>query len=196
MNLNDPGRTRRSNSRRTNSSEESTRKNPRLVTNYLIELWFFVTYVTTPTCAQFSLDVSFTFQARQSQFQDDVYMTWLKTTLRNSIYSLLGGAASAEPTTSIMQSSVEDIRAAMHHALGHDGEERFVAVTRRIRYANDIQGLWYVRGELMAALSAMHGEAAARAMIAEISGLFQGLLPSGLSTSSGRPTGSRHPAPR
>ncbi len=41
MNLNDPGRTRRSNSRRTNSSEESTRKNPRLVTNYLIELVVF-----------------------------------------------------------------------------------------------------------------------------------------------------------
>ncbi len=123
-------------------------------------------------------------------------MTWLKTTLRNSIYSLLGGTTSAEPTTTMMQSSVEDIRAAMQHALGAEGEQRFVAVTRRIRYADDIQGLWYVRGELMAALSAMHGEVAARAVIAEISGLFQGLLPPGLSTSPGRPTGPRHPAPR
>jgi hypothetical protein len=124
-------------------------------------------------------------------------MSWLKTTLRNSIYSLLGGTAtSVEPTTSVMQSSVEDIRAAMQHALGVEGETRFPHVSRRIRYADDVNGLWYLRGELMAALSATQGEVVAQAIVTDISGLFQGLLPPGLSASANRPTGLARPAPR
>ena len=31
-----------------------------------------------------------------------------------------------------------------------------------IRYAGDVQGLWFLRGDLMAALASSHGEAAAR----------------------------------
>jgi hypothetical protein len=124
-------------------------------------------------------------------------MLWLKTTLRNSIYSLLGGVpVSVEPTTSVMQSSVEDIRGAMQHALGADGEHRFPQVARRIRYADDINALWYVRGDLMAALSGIQGEVAARIILADISGLFQGLLPPGLSASSDRPTAAKRPGSR
>jgi hypothetical protein len=34
-----------------------------------------------------------------------------------------------------------------------------------VRYANDMQALWYLRGDLMACLSAMQGEVQARERI-------------------------------
>jgi len=63
--------------------------------------------------------------------------------------------------------------------LGEDGPTRFPQIIRRIRYADDIQALWYLRGDLMAALAALHGEAAARQRVASITDQFQGLLPRG-----------------
>lgn len=107
-------------------------------------------------------------------------MRWLKPNLRSSIYGLLGNPV--EPSESILESGTEDIRESMLLVLGEAGPKHFPQVTRRIRYANDVQALWYLRGDLMAALSAMHGEMAARAKIASITAQFQGLLPSGLSS--------------
>ena len=46
----------------------------------------------------------------------------------------------------------------------------------------DIQALWYLRGDLMAALAAMHGEVAARQKVAAVTQMFQGLLPNGLNS--------------
>jgi hypothetical protein len=66
--------------------------------------------------------------------------------------------------------------------LGDPGPKHFPQITRRIRYANDIQALWYLRGDLMAALAAMHGEMAAREKVASVTQMFQGLLPSGLNS--------------
>lgn len=107
-------------------------------------------------------------------------MRWLKPNLRSSIYGLLGNPVA--PSESILENGTEDIRESMLAVLGESGPQHFPQVTRRIRYANDIQALWYLRGDLMAALAAMHGEVAARAKVASISSQFQGLLPSGLST--------------
>jgi hypothetical protein len=97
--------------------------------------------------------------------------------LRNSIYGLLGNAPA--PSDSVMQDGAEDIREAMLAVLGEDGPTRFPQIIRRIRYADDIQALWYLRGDLMAALAALHGEAAARQRVASITDQFQGLLPRG-----------------
>jgi hypothetical protein len=55
-------------------------------------------------------------------------------------------------------------------------------VARRVQFADDLQALWYLRGDLMAALADLHGEAHARETIRNISDQFQGLLPKGLST--------------
>ena len=81
-----------------------------------------------------------------------------------------------------MESGMEDIRESMLSLLGESGPKQFPQVTRRIRYANDIQGLWYLRGDLMGALAAMHGEAAAREKMSSITAMFQGLLPGGLNS--------------
>jgi hypothetical protein len=105
-------------------------------------------------------------------------MRWLKPSLRNSIYGLLGNPVA--PSESILENGTEDIRESMLAALGDSGSRHFPQITRRIRYANDIQALWYLRGDLMAALAAMHGEMAARERVASVTAQFQGLLPGGL----------------
>jgi hypothetical protein len=111
-------------------------------------------------------------------------MRWLKPNLRSSIYGLLGNAL--PPSESVLESGLDDIREAMLQLLGEAGVKRFVLVTRRIRYASDVQALWYLRGDLMAALAAMHGEAAARKQIATVTAMFRGLLPNGLDSRPSR----------
>ena len=82
----------------------------------------------------------------------------------------------------MLESGTEDIRESMLLVLGDEGSAEFPQITRRIRYANDIQALWYLRGDLMAALAAREGEVAARRKIQSVTQMFQGLLPSGLSS--------------
>ena len=107
-------------------------------------------------------------------------MRWLKPSLRSSIYGLVGNPA--PPSDSVLESSTEEIREAMLGVLGETGQKNFPHVTRRLRYASDVQALWYLRGDLMAALAALHSESVARQKIAIISDQFHGLLPNGLST--------------
>ena len=105
-------------------------------------------------------------------------MRWLRSNLRSSIYGLLGNPVA--PSESVLENGTEDIRDTMLLVLGEEGPRHFPQITRRIRYANDIQALWYLRGDLMAALAAMHGEAVAREKVASVTAQFQGLVPNGL----------------
>lgn len=107
-------------------------------------------------------------------------MRWFKGSIRTSIYGLLGNPVS--PSESTLETGTEDIREAMLALLGDEGSKKFPHVTRRVRYANDIQALWYLRGDLMAALAATQGEAAAREQIQSISEMFHGLLPGSLTS--------------
>ena len=107
-------------------------------------------------------------------------MRWLKPNLRSSIYGLLGNPV--QPSDSILETSTDDIREAMLNVLGEGGQKSFPHVARRIRYASDLQALWYLRGDLMAALAALHSESVAREKVGTISDQFRGLLPSGLSS--------------
>jgi hypothetical protein len=107
-------------------------------------------------------------------------MRWPKPNLKRSIYSLLGNPVA--PSESILENGTEDIREAMLVMLGESGPKQFPQITRRIRYASDIQALWYLRGDLMGALAAMHGELAAREKISSITSRFRGLLPNGLNS--------------
>ena len=109
-------------------------------------------------------------------------MRWLKPNLRSSIYSLLGNPL--PPSESILRVGVEEIRESMLMVLGDDGPTNYPQIVRRVRYANDVQVLWYLRGELMATLAATHGEMVAREKIRSITPMFHGLLPNGLSSRS------------
>jgi hypothetical protein len=107
-------------------------------------------------------------------------MRWFKGSIRSSIYGLLGNPAG--PTESVMETGTEDIREAMLALLEQAGPKQFPHVTRRVRYANDIQALWYLRGDLMAALAAGQGEVAARQKVQKITEMFHGLLPGSLAS--------------
>ena len=52
----------------------------------------------------------------------------------------------------------------------------------KVTYAQNLQDLWYLRGDLMAAIAAVDGEASARQKLTEISEMFRGLLPRSLAT--------------
>ena len=107
-------------------------------------------------------------------------MRWLKPNIRSSIYGLLGNPAS--PTESALENRTEDVREAMLAALGPSAPQQLSQITRRIRYANDIHALWYLRADLMGALAQMHDETTAREQIHTITGMFQGLLSNGLNS--------------
>ena len=102
--------------------------------------------------------------------------------LRNSCMTLLGRT---EPTPQVLNARIEVIREMMLQELGDYGEKKFPAVARRIRYAPDVQGLWYARSDVMAILANTHGESVAREKISKISGRFNGLLPKSLTGRAG-----------
>lgn len=107
-------------------------------------------------------------------------MRFFKGNLRSSIYGLLGNPVA--PSDSVLEESTEDIREAMLALLEDAGPRQFANVTRRVRYANDVQALWYLRGDVMAALAATEGEAEARAKVQRITRMFQGLMPGSLNS--------------
>ncbi|MDR3451347.1 MAG: hypothetical protein P4L96_00915 [Rhodoferax sp.] len=88
----------------------------------------------------------------------------------------------ARTSKSVIAGRMESIRLAMLDALGEIGDERFPQTIRKLRFASDVQGLWYLRGEIMEALASLHGEASARQQVEQLSVMFHGLLPGGLSS--------------
>lgn len=102
--------------------------------------------------------------------------------VKTSCMAILG---LTEPTPAAMNASMEAIRQLMLDELGQEGEKRFPAVTRRVRYAQDIQALWYARSDVMAILATTHGETLAREKLAYISSRFKGLLPKALAQRAG-----------
>lgn len=91
-----------------------------------------------------------------------------------SLMSLLGDAA-PELTA---KARIESIRQAMLDALADiPPHPRLAKVHSRVRFAPDIQALWYLRGDLMTLLAEAHGEAHATKSLALITMQFRGLLP-------------------
>ena len=100
-------------------------------------------------------------------------MRWSKPNLK-SLHSLWGQMAHGEPAS---RAATEAVRRAMLEAtpvVVPGGP--YADVFRKIRYAADIQALWYARSDLMGAVASARGEAIAWQEIAAISKLFDGLL--------------------
>lgn len=112
-------------------------------------------------------------------------MSWFKSTLiRSSFHAIFSTAAGGPGGRPLEEGSDVDamdrIRQSMLALLAADGSERAALLSRRIRYATDLQALWFMRGELMGLLAHTHGEAAARQKVETVSEMFADLLPRSL----------------
>lgn len=108
-------------------------------------------------------------------------MRWFKTTkdLRSSLYAMFNVSTAVAPPVDDAQ-TMDTIREAMLELAEQEPGARSATLTRRIRYATDLQALWFMRGELMGVLAQAHGEMMARQKVDEVSEMFEGLLPRGL----------------
>lgn len=112
-------------------------------------------------------------------------MRWFKPSLRNSISALIGPQPHADE-----EDALEPVRRAMLNVLGEEGARMNPALKRRLKFMHDAHSLWYARGELVAVLSQIHGEALAVHRVQGLSPHFQGLIPKALIDASSR--GRRH----
>jgi hypothetical protein len=90
--------------------------------------------------------------------------------LRNSFWALLGQAESPEI---VLERLRVTIQATLAEQLGQDGMELRV----RVRFARDIEGLWYLRTSIMNAVATKHGEAVGHACMTRLTLLFKGHHP-------------------
>lgn len=86
--------------------------------------------------------------------------------LRNSFWAMLGQDVSNTPQ------ALERVRRAMLQLVDLHCPEA-IELRHRLLYAPDIDTLWYLRSNLMAAISANRGEAVARECITRVTVLFQ-----------------------
>ena len=109
-------------------------------------------------------------------------MRWAKPSLRHGVHSLLGksGASIAVDRDARLE-SLRDAMLECIDARHATGMTPFAQMFTRIRHSNSAEDLWYLRGDLMALLSSIHGEALAREKVDALTPLFEGLLPPGLS---------------
>tara|TARA_B100001250_G_scaffold79688_1_gene65463 strand:+ start:580 stop:921 length:342 start_codon:yes stop_codon:yes gene_type:complete len=95
----------------------------------------------------------------------------------SSMQGLLGRPPIDEHPSSFR---IEDIRQAMLDSLGEEGCTSYPHIERRVLFAPDLQGLWYLRADMMVALSSLQGERVASQKIRQITHMFEGLLPKGM----------------
>jgi hypothetical protein len=102
-------------------------------------------------------------------------MNQLANQFLHSVQGWLGKRAL--PAAPENESNLDGIRNAMLEALGEEGCERYPEIERRILLAVDTHALWYLRPNLMAALSSLSGESGAYDKLRVITSRFAGHLP-------------------
>ncbi|HVZ44974.1 MAG TPA: hypothetical protein VHA82_14275 [Ramlibacter sp.] len=133
-------------------------------------------------------------------------MQWLFTTIRSGLDILFSVRRSGRLAPEEEKMLTEDIRAAMlammeggagrpaaepgraspagHHLAMQSRTGRTgvyaAGLATRIRFAPDVQGLWFLRSELMRYLASRHGEAIAREQLAALGEMFKDALPGAL----------------
>lgn len=98
-----------------------------------------------------------------------ITMTPRPMRLRDSFLALLGRTASEAP-----ELVVERVRLAMLNALDQHCDQDHVRVDTAIQYAKDIAELWYIRPDLMHAISSCRGQTEAQEVMHKITALFRG----------------------
>ena len=75
-------------------------------------------------------------------------MHWFKPNLRSSIHAIFSASHPHDSQAVVEDIGMDDIRDAMLALLGGAEGDRATHVKRRIRYAGDVQALWFLRGDL------------------------------------------------
>jgi hypothetical protein len=112
-------------------------------------------------------------------------MRWTASSFMNGMSTLIRGNSHIKDKSA--KDSIQEIREAMLTAMGTSASNRFPVIQLRVTYADDIQDLWYLRGDVMAAIASLDGEALAREKVAGISELFVGLVPKALTSKTMHP---------
>ncbi len=106
-------------------------------------------------------------------------MRWTSSSFMHGMQRLFNKPAE-HMDTERKEIAIDNIRFAMINGLGEQGAAAYQAIKLRVTYANDLMDLWYLRGDLMAAIAALHGEPVACKRLEHISAMFHGLIPKGL----------------
>jgi hypothetical protein len=104
-------------------------------------------------------------------------MRWVKTSV-NSMWGVLGKAMPASKAELFCRT--EEIRSCMLDTLHHGNTSRVPTLQNRIQCASDIQALWFMRSDWVAAIAMAQGETAAKAHLLALNSRFSGLLPDSL----------------
>ena len=107
-------------------------------------------------------------------------MSWIPSSLVTGMQNLINAQTTSRSARA--QSALEDIREAMLDSLGVTGAATASKLELKVTYAIDLHDLWYLRGDVMAAISAISGEVQARRKLDEISHMFRGLMPKALTS--------------
>ena len=106
-------------------------------------------------------------------------MRWNKPKFRNSLHDLLGRDKPSS-TAWVRHQGLEDVRQAMLQSLAGMTGSEVARMNMRLRYAGDIEALWYLRTDLFSMLVPWHGELKAQRVMDDLTTQFQGQLPQAL----------------
>ncbi len=107
-------------------------------------------------------------------------MRWIPNSVVSGIQSIFHGTADSQ--NSRIETALEDIREAMLNELDVPNKVQTSKLELRVTYANTLQDLWYLRGDIMAAIAVIDGEVLASQKLRQISSMFNGLLPGSLAS--------------
>lgn len=121
-------------------------------------------------------------------------MRWLRSSI-HSIFSMRTSVNEQAPQEPVGHAySQDDVREAMLTLASQTVDDSAASLIRRIRYASDLEALWYMRGELMHMLARTHGEVVAREKLHDLSEMFTDFLPRGLRSRPSPLNGSYRPS--
>jgi hypothetical protein len=104
-------------------------------------------------------------------------MRWNKPNLRNTPHDPLGRDMPSS-TAWVRNQGLEEVRKAMLASLAGLAGSEVARMSMRLRYAGDIEALWYLRADLRSTLQPLLGEASASKVMDQLTPLFHGQLPS------------------
>ena len=103
-------------------------------------------------------------------------MCWTQPSLCND---LLDPAGRDQPSSTgwVRDQALEEVRKAMLQALTGLAGCEVARMNLRLRYAADIEALWYLRADLFSTLALLQDESDARGAVDRVTTLFHGRLP-------------------